>query len=206
MCAGAESVWLPAWWKQAWCPQKQKSCLSCAPRALPPFNQKRLQPHTGARAPRVNSRKLQPPLGSCDCALPLLPSYCVADAPPISRWYIGAAIGGDTTGHQWLASSAYHLYGAGRGRVRRGRAESTWTAGGLCNGRAGLQVHSMGWREQQRTRQWARVCAVQVTGRRKKEDSTGYGPTPYACRLASCTQGWLPSIPNPDHAQAPPDE
>lgn len=101
-------------------------------------------------------------------------------------------------------------------RSRAQRAESTWTACGLCDGadyrctrwdasnRAGRQAvedSSMGtrvcaghWKEEERRQE--HCCTTPLL----------YGPTPNACRLASCTQGWLPSIPTPAHAQAPPDE
>jgi hypothetical protein len=97
-----------------------------------------------------------------------------------------------------------------RARSRAQRAESTWTACGLCDW-GGLQVHSVG-RCERRFRQAVEdssmgtrmeMVGLQVGRRRKKEDRTTaslYGPTPYACRLASCTQGWLPSIPIPAHA------
>ena len=58
----------------------------------------------------------------------------------------------------------------------------------------GTRVCAGHWKEEERRQE--HCCTTALL----------YGPTPNACRLASCTQGWLPSIPTPAHAQAPPDE
>ena len=103
---------------------------------------------------------------------------------------VACAEGGEYVDSVWALRWGWST-GALGGKVR-----VTIQAGsrGLVNG------HAYGW-------VWSGRRSV-GEGRKKIPPSRTfqYGPTPYACRLASCTQGWLPSIPNPGHAQAPGDE